>query len=158
MAEYTITTTDDQEAGLQFSFEHYNYTNLASAAELLQSRVSAGVLDPMVAEQKRANSVAVNDSISTIPPENMPTAVEEIKTVIINNGGTLVEPGAPVILPPPPNTTTINLPPPGHTTRTNSHAGLNRGIVPVDRRKGGDSFQAGEGDEESLPADRPDGK
>jgi hypothetical protein len=100
MATYTILTTREQEAGLNFAFEHYADEG-QSKAEFLQSRVNRAVLTPMFADWKQRQAVSLELSIATIPEANETKASTEIQAVITANGGTLVPVGPPPVLPLP---------------------------------------------------------
>jgi len=92
MAQYTIVTTREQEAGLNFSHEHYAEEE-QTKEQFLQQRVSNQVLNPMFADWKQSTSVALDKSIATIPQSNEAKAATEIQAVIVANGGTLVPVG-----------------------------------------------------------------
>ena len=106
MAQYTILTTREQEAGLNFSHEHYAEEGQTKEV-FLQSRVSHQVLNPMFADFKNAQAVSLEKSIATIPEANEAKAATEMQAVIVANGGTLVPVGPPVIIPPPPPIVTV---------------------------------------------------
>jgi hypothetical protein len=94
MAQYTIITTREQEAGLTYSHEHYAEEG-QDKAQFLQKRVSHSVLNSMFEDYKRSNAVALDKSIATIPASNEAKASQEIQAVIVANGGTVVPVGPP---------------------------------------------------------------
>jgi hypothetical protein len=94
MAQYTILTTREQEAGLTYAFDHYAAEG-QTKAQFLQERVSQTVLNPMVVDRHNATSIALDKSIATIPEANEAKASTEIQAVIVSNGGTLVPVGPP---------------------------------------------------------------
>jgi hypothetical protein len=100
MAQYTIVTTREQEAALNYAFEHHGEEG-QTKAQFLQQRVSQQVLNPMVASWYNDRSVSLEKSIATIPEANEDKASQEIQDVIVANGGTLVPVGPPPIFPPP---------------------------------------------------------
>lgn len=94
MAQYTIVTTREQEAGLNYSFESYAQEG-ETKAQFLQGRVNHMVLNPMFIDYKSSQAIALDKSIATIPEENEAKAAQEIQAVIVSNGGTLVPAGPP---------------------------------------------------------------
>jgi hypothetical protein len=102
MATYSIVTNREQEAGLNYSHEHYAAEG-QTKPQFLQERVSHSVLNPMFAEYKNAQSVSLEKSLATIPEANEAQATAEIQDVIVANGGTLV-PVGPTTPPLPPMT------------------------------------------------------
>jgi hypothetical protein len=97
MADYTVTTTDEQEVSLEYAYTYYG-TGGETKDQFLQRRVNSAVLDPMVLSQKSDAQIAFQQSIATIPEANKPQAQEEIKNVIVANGGT-VFPAQPALSP-----------------------------------------------------------
>lgn len=100
MAQYTILTTREQEAGLNFSHDHYAAEG-QTKEQYLQEQVSHRVLNAMFVDWKQSQSVALDKSIATIPEANEAKASTEIQAVIVSNGGTLV-PAGPSVPPMPP--------------------------------------------------------
>jgi hypothetical protein len=99
MAQYTIVTNREQEAGLNYAFEHYADSD-QTKEQFLQSRVSHMVLNPMFIDWKTSQAVALDKSIATIPEANEAKASLEIQAVIVDTGGVIV-PAGPPMLPPP---------------------------------------------------------
>jgi ABC-type branched-subunit amino acid transport system substrate-binding protein len=106
MATYTITTTDDQETALVYAFEHLVAPPTipgfppppalpATQQEYLQQQVDVLVLTPMGTRYGQAVTTAVQNSLASVPIENQEAALESIKQVITDSGGTVVEPGDP---------------------------------------------------------------
>jgi hypothetical protein len=100
MAEYTITTTPDQEAALSHAYATKKQiapplpgsppqTPPTTQGEYLQQQVNTAVLDPMVQIYVRDGGHIVMESLATIPVENRAAALEDLKQVIEGNGGTL---------------------------------------------------------------------
>lgn len=94
MAQYTIITTREQEAALTYSFDNFAAEG-QTKAQYLQERVSHMVLEPMVIDFNNSKTIALDESIATIPEENEAKAKAEIEAVIVSNGGTLVPVGPP---------------------------------------------------------------
>ena len=94
MAQYTIVTNREQEAGLTYAHEHYAEEG-QTKEQFLQSRVNHSVLNSMFVEYKNAQSVSLEKSIITIPAANEAKAAIELQAVIVANGGTLVPIGPP---------------------------------------------------------------
>ena len=101
MASYTIVTSREREAALNYAFEHYA-TEEETKEQFLQRRVNEQTLNPMVVSWKYDQAISLDKSIATIPEENEAKASTEIQAVIVDNGGVLVPTGPSVILPSPP--------------------------------------------------------
>jgi hypothetical protein len=100
---YTITTTPEREQALAFSFQHYaGKVAYPDQAAYFQAQVDKFTSDPMVVTYVRAHSVALDQSVATIPAEERPAAAEEIADVIVAHGGHIVSPGDPNLLGLPP--------------------------------------------------------
>jgi hypothetical protein len=106
MARYKITTTDDQDAALAYSFEKakpgsppgFNPLPEDMTQEAyFQLQIDATVLTQMVAAYATALDTRLRASLDTIPPENQIAAAEQIATVIEDNGGEVqpILPGTP---------------------------------------------------------------
>jgi hypothetical protein len=135
MAQYTIVTTREQEAGLNYSFEHFAAEG-QTKQQFLQERINHMVLNPMFVDFKNAQATSLEKSIATIPEANEAKASQEIQTVILANGGVLVPVG-------PPSFPEIrNIP---------------RGTIPAARGTSGNPIQVGGSTKPDVSTGRPDG-
>jgi hypothetical protein len=106
MATYTIVTTADQEKALTAAFEQAKTSTTpqppplpptvpATQAEYLQQQVDAFVLAPMVGRYAFNAQTVLVTTLSTIPVANRPEALNDLKLVVTDNGGTLPPAGIP---------------------------------------------------------------
>lgn len=105
MASYTITTTDDQDAALAYSFEKAKPGNPPGLdplpVDMTQEQYLQKVMDETVFPQMSGAYTAALDkrlrgSLNTIPAEQSSVAAQEIADVIAKHGGQVLEvPGLP---------------------------------------------------------------
>ena len=108
MANYTIRTNRGQEAGLNFVYGREVAPESGQTKEqFLQGKCNVAVLDPMLYQFRRSQSVALDASVATIPEANQAAAQQQMEAVIVQNGGQVIHAdelpdGTPVLPPEPP--------------------------------------------------------
>ena len=97
MASYTITTTDEQEAALQWAYQQQiemsrlpgvSVQPPATVAAFLQQQVDLQVLNVNVVNYNTEQGAELIAMVATVPPANRAAAIEDIEDVVTEHGGT----------------------------------------------------------------------
>lgn len=98
MAQYTITTTRQQEIDLKFSYDQFGAEG-QTQQQFFQQRINVGVLAPMGDFRIQQQTTNLTASIETVPESNEDAFNADLEALIIEHGGTIVTgppPGPPV--------------------------------------------------------------